>query len=119
MEAEGFRSKRQQSGFLEAERADPEFAEKGSIITAYHTVIPGAIVICVVICVDEMGPIAVKTFPGVEWKESPNRAAFEPNYGRRGKCKCMAHLGLRLGKPSPSSAQAETAPAMFNCWKRS
>lgn len=32
-----------------------------------------------------MGPIAVKTYPGEEWKEGPNRATFEPDYGRRGK----------------------------------
>lgn len=32
-----------------------------------------------------MGPIAVKTYPGEEWKVSPNRATFEPDYGRRGK----------------------------------
>jgi transposase len=35
--------------------------------------------------VDEMGPIAVKTYPGEEWKVGPNRATFEPDYGRRGK----------------------------------
>ena len=38
-----------------------------------------------VICVDEMGPIAVKTYPGEEWKSGPYRATFEPDYGRRGK----------------------------------
>jgi len=38
-----------------------------------------------VICVDEMGPLAVKTYPGEEWKAGPNRATFEPDYGRRGK----------------------------------
>ena len=32
-----------------------------------------------------MGPIAVKTYPGEEWKLGPNRATFEPDYGRRGK----------------------------------
>lgn len=37
------------------------------------------------ICVDELGPIAVKTYPGEEWKFGPNRATFEPDYGRRGK----------------------------------
>jgi transposase len=37
------------------------------------------------ICLDEMGPIAVKTYPGEEWKMGPNRATFEPDYGRRGK----------------------------------
>ena len=38
-----------------------------------------------VICVDELGPIAVKTYPGEEWKLGPGRATFEPDYGRRGK----------------------------------
>ena len=32
-----------------------------------------------------MGPIAVKTYPGEEWKLGRNRATFEPDYGRRGK----------------------------------
>ena len=38
-----------------------------------------------VICVDELGPIAVKTYPGEEWKPGRGRATFEPDYGRRGK----------------------------------
>jgi len=38
-----------------------------------------------VICVDELGPIAVKTYPGEEWKLGRGRATFEPDYGRRGK----------------------------------
>lgn len=36
------------------------------------------------LCVDELGPLAVKTYPGEEWKQGPNRATFEPDYGRRG-----------------------------------
>ncbi len=32
-----------------------------------------------------MGPLAVKTYPGEEWKEGSQRATFEPDYGRRGK----------------------------------
>jgi transposase len=38
-----------------------------------------------VLCVDELGPIAAKTYPGEEWKPGPGRATFEPDYGRRGK----------------------------------
>jgi len=38
-----------------------------------------------VICIDELGPIAVKTYPGEEWILGHNRATFEPDYGRRGK----------------------------------
>lgn len=37
-----------------------------------------------VICIDELGPVAVKTYPGEEWKPGPYRATFEPDYGRRG-----------------------------------
>ena len=38
-----------------------------------------------VICLDELGPLAVKTYPGAEWKGGTQRATFEPDYGRRGK----------------------------------
>jgi transposase len=31
-----------------------------------------------------LGPLAVKTYPGEEWKLEPSRATFEPDYGRRG-----------------------------------
>ncbi len=36
------------------------------------------------ICLDEWGPLAVKTYPGAEWKAGPERATYEPDYGRRG-----------------------------------
>ena len=32
-----------------------------------------------------MGPISAKTYPGAEWQQGPERATFEPDYGRRGK----------------------------------
>lgn len=35
------------------------------------------------ICIDELGPLAVKTYPGAEWTDQ-QRATFEPDYGRRG-----------------------------------
>ena len=33
------------------------------------------------ICVDETGPIAVKTYPGAEWEMGPQRATSEPADG--------------------------------------
>jgi transposase len=36
-----------------------------------------------VICLDELGPLAVKTYPGAEWKGDNQRATFEPDDGRR------------------------------------
>ena len=52
-----------------------------------------------VICVDELGPLAAKTYPGAEWKAGPHRATFEPDYGRRGKL--WAH-----GAFEPATGQA-------------
>ena len=37
------------------------------------------------ICIDEMGPISAKTYPGEIWQSGSYRATFEPDYGRRGK----------------------------------
>ena len=37
------------------------------------------------ICIDEMGPVSAKTYPGETWETGPYRATFEPDYGRRGK----------------------------------
>ena len=37
-----------------------------------------------VICIDELGPLSAKTYPGEEWKAGFRRATFEPDYGRRG-----------------------------------
>jgi len=35
--------------------------------------------------VDELGPLTAKTYPGEEWQAGPNRATYQPDYGRRGK----------------------------------
>lgn len=37
------------------------------------------------ICIDELGPLAVKTYPGEQYVPRPKRATVEPDYGRRGK----------------------------------
>lgn len=37
-----------------------------------------------VLCLDKLGPLSVKTYPGETWQAGPYRATFEPDYGRRG-----------------------------------
>ena len=37
------------------------------------------------ICLDELGPLSAKTYPGYEWVLDKTRATFEPDYGQRGK----------------------------------
>ncbi|HZA24169.1 MAG TPA: hypothetical protein VFA32_16460 [Dehalococcoidia bacterium] len=49
--------------------------KKGNIIQAYIAPPP----LTRVICVDERGPLAVKTYPGEEWKLGPEWATFEPD----------------------------------------
>ena len=52
------------------------------------------------ICINELGPIAAKTYPGEVWQSGLNRATFEPDYGRRGKV--WVH-----GAFEPATGQAE------------
>jgi transposase len=54
--------------------------KKGAIIRAYTQPRPAQRVICL----DELGPVSAKTYPGEVWKEGPGRATFAPDYGRRG-----------------------------------
>lgn len=107
LDAEGLKWKRQQSWFHEAEKHDPEFAEKrSSVIFAYVAPPP----LTRVICIDEMGPVSAKTYPGETWEPGPYRAKFEPDYGRRGKIWVHGAFepatgdGILLFSPSRDSA---------------
>jgi len=53
-----------------------------------------------------MGPIAVKTYAGEEWKQGPNRATFDPDYGRRGKL--WVHGGF---EPATGQATMVVSPS--------
>jgi transposase len=55
--------------------------KKGAIIQAYTQTVPGQRVICL----DELGPVSAKTYPGEVWTCGPGRATFTPDYGRRGR----------------------------------
>lgn len=36
------------------------------------------------ICIDELGPLSAKTYPGEQYVPGERRATYEPDYGRRG-----------------------------------
>ena len=116
MADEGLEWKRQQSWFHDAEKHNPRpRGKKGSIVAAYLAPPEPQRVICL----DEIEPIAVKTYPGEEWKLGPNRATLKPEYGRRGQL--WVH-----GAFEPASGQAaifveflgEILPPISNCWSR-
>jgi transposase len=54
--------------------------KKGAIIQAYTQPIPERRVICL----DELGPVSAKTYPGEVWTAGVERATFAPDYSRRG-----------------------------------
>lgn len=57
----------------------------------------------VVICLDEMGPVAAKSYPGTEIVKEGERAKQEIDYGRRGK-------GYVFGAFRPATGEAFTSP---------
>ena len=67
----------------------------------------------VVLCQDEMGPTAVKTYPGRELTETD--ASFEPDYGRRGKCWTFGLFNVKDGHVLTHQASARNG-AEFICW---
>jgi transposase len=105
---EGLQWRHQETWF--GERVDPAFAEKRGAIEELYTAPPED---SVVVCLDEMGPQAAKSFPGqqpihVEPKDGADRrpagrAVQEIDYGRRGK-------GYVFGAFRPATGEALTAP---------
>ena len=72
------------AGDLVGERVDPEFTEKGRIETLYAAPPDGS----VVVCLDEIGPVSAKSYPGrlgsaTTATRGPGPAGV--NFGRRGK----------------------------------
>lgn len=61
----------------------------------------------VVLSQDELGPIAVKTYPGRELTEK--HASFEPDYGRRGKCWTFGLFNVNDGHVLTHQASARNS----------
>ena len=37
-----------------------------------------------VLCIDELGPLGAKVYPGCQWCEAGQRPTYTPNYGKKG-----------------------------------
>ncbi len=84
---EGLSWQHEESWF--GERVDPDFARKRGAITSLYTAPPER---SVTVCLDEMGPQAVKSYPGKQLvypeaaeTKPAGRAKQAIDYGRRGK----------------------------------
>jgi len=50
-----------------------------------------------VICLDEFGPVAAKSYPGPSWSDETHRAHFRPDYARHGYRWAYGALNHRTG----------------------
>jgi transposase len=102
---EGLSWRHEESWF--GDRVDPDFARKRGAITTLYTAPPKG---SVSVCLDEMGPQAVKSYPGKHLvraeateTEPAGRAKQEIDYGRRGKA------GYVFGALKPTDGEVLTA----------
>jgi hypothetical protein len=51
-----------------------------------------------VICLDELGPVAAKSYPGPSWSDDAHRPHFRPNYARHGYRWAYGALRHRTGE---------------------
>ena len=103
--AEGLRWRHEETWF--GERVDPDFAKKrGAIETVYTAPAEDS----VTVCLDQMGPVAVKSYPGKQLVDPEaaetkpaGRARQEIDYGRREKA------GYVFGALQPRTGEVFTA----------
>jgi DDE superfamily endonuclease len=82
------------------------YRKQGAIIQAYTPPIPERRVICL----DELGPVSAKTYPGEAWQDGPGRATFAPDYGRRGSLWVLGAFEPATGlAPTLCSPQRDSA----------
>jgi hypothetical protein len=60
-----------------------------------------------VICVDEMGPTAAKTYPAARWRAT--RPAVAPDYGRRGNVWTFGAFEPQTGQAFTACAEGRTS----------
>ena len=102
---EGLRWRHEETWF--GERVDPDFAKKRGAIETVYTAPPAG---SVTVCLDQMGPVAVKSYPGKQLVDPEageptpaGRAKQEIDYGRREKA------GYVFGALQPRTGEVFTA----------
>ena len=100
------------------ESTDPDFAEKGGHRRALHPAAAGS----TVICLDELGPIAARSYPGPSWSVDAHRPHFRPDYARYGYRWAFGALAHRTGRcswrPPPRAIRPPGCTSSMD-WKRS
>jgi transposase len=87
---------------LVGERRSGVRREKGAIVGLYADPPPGG----TVVCVDELGPVAAKAYPGPSWADDRHRPHFKPDYSRHGYVWAYGALAHRTGEACIETADA-------------
>lgn len=64
------------------------------------------------VCLDEMGPVAAKVYPGARWSEGTHRPHFTPDYRRGGKVWVLGALEPATGQVVTNCAQRRNSAAL-------
>jgi hypothetical protein len=91
-----------EAAHLAGERRPGLRGQKGAIVRLYTAPPPDS----TVVCVDELGPVAAKAYPGPAWADAAHRPHFRPDYRRDGYLWAYGALAHRSGQ-----ALVETAAA--------
>jgi hypothetical protein len=85
---------------LAGERRPRVRRKKGAIVRLYTAPPAGS----TVLCLDEFGPVAARSYPGPSWSPAEHRPHFKPDYSRHGYRWAYGALAHRTG-----AAHIETA----------
>jgi transposase len=67
-----------------------------------------------VICLDELGPIAAKRYPGPNWSDATHRPHFRPTYARHGYRWAFGALRYRTGQVFVETAATRATAAWLH-----
>jgi transposase len=95
---------------LAGERRSGVRGEKGAIVRLYTEPPPAS----TVICVDELGPVAAKAYPGPSWADATHRPHFKPDYHRHGYVWAYGALAHRAGEVFVHTAAARNTPTWLD-----
>jgi hypothetical protein len=92
------------------ESTDPNFAEKGAIVGLYSQSPAGS----TVICLDKLGPVAARHYPGPSWNDATHRPHFRPAYARYGYRRAFGALAHRTGAVLVETATTRNTAAWLH-----
>jgi len=67
-----------------------------------------------VICLDELGPVAARSYPGPSWSEDTHRPHFPPSYARHGYRWAFGALAHRTGAVCVGTASTRDTAAWLD-----